>query len=77
VLLCTEEVIRPELLSDLATAPRLPFGRAIREEKRRRIERALAQTGGNQAAAARLLGISPSNLARLIKSVGAKFPSVQ
>lgn len=77
VLLCTSEVIRPEHLSDLATAPPLPFGRAIREEKRRRIERALAQTGGNQAAAARLLGISPSNLARLIKSVGAKFPSVQ
>jgi transcriptional regulator with GAF, ATPase, and Fis domain len=77
VLLCASEVIRPEYLSDLATAPPLPFGRAIREEKRRRIERALAQTGGNQAAAARLLGISPSNLARLIKSVGAKFPPVQ
>jgi two-component system response regulator HydG len=77
VLLCASEVIRPEYLSDLATVPPLPFGRAIREEKRRRIERALAQTDGNQAAAARLLGISPSNLARLIKSVGAKFPPVQ
>ena len=77
VLLCTSEVIRPEFLSDLATPPPLPFGRAIREEKRRRIERALEQTGGNQAAAARLLGISPSNLARLMKSVGAKLPAVQ
>lgn len=76
VLLCTSEAIRPEHLSDLATPPPPPsFGRAIREEKRRRIERALAQTGGNQAAAARLLGITPSNLARTMKSVGAKLPS--
>lgn len=79
VLLCTSEVIRPEHLSDLAVASTqpVPFGRTIREEKMRRIEQALAQTGGNQAAAARLLGISPSNLARLMKSLGTKRPALQ
>jgi transcriptional regulator with GAF, ATPase, and Fis domain len=76
VLLCTGEVIRPEHLSDLAVgaASAAGLGASLREEKRRRIEQALAQTGGNQAAAARLLGISPSNLARLIKSLGSKRP---
>jgi transcriptional regulator with GAF, ATPase, and Fis domain len=79
VLLCTSDVIRPEHLSDLAVAGTQAgtFGGTIREEKRRRIEQALTQTGGNQAAAARLLGISPSNLARLMKSLGAKRPAVQ
>ena len=74
VLLSAGEVIRPEYLSDLAPGP-VPtreFGKTIREEKRRRVEQALTQTGGNQAAAARLLGISPSNLARLIKTLGVK-----
>ncbi|MFN8628396.1 MAG: sigma 54-interacting transcriptional regulator [Candidatus Binatia bacterium] len=79
VLLCTSDVIRPEHLADLALAGgrSATFGEAMREEKWRRIDRALAQTGGNQAAAARLLGISPSNLARLMKSLGVKRPPVQ
>ena len=79
VLLCTSDVIRPEHLSDLAVAGGHAgtFGETIREEKWRRIEQALTQTGGNQAAAARLLGIPPSNLARLMKSLGAKRPPVQ
>jgi len=79
VLLCTSDVIRPAHLADLAVASGHPasFGRAMREEKWRRIEQALIQTGGNQAAAARLLGISPSNLARLMKSLGVKRPAVQ
>jgi transcriptional regulator with GAF, ATPase, and Fis domain len=80
VLLCTGPVIRPEHLSDLAVSdvPPQHLGTLIRQEKLRRVEAALAQSGGNQAAAARLLGISPSNFARLMKSLGMKPPpSVQ
>jgi transcriptional regulator with GAF, ATPase, and Fis domain len=75
VLLCTGEVIRPEYLSDLAAAGASSLQAGLRDEKRRRIEQALAQTGGNQAAAARLLGLSPSNLARLMKRLGTKLPT--
>jgi transcriptional regulator with GAF, ATPase, and Fis domain len=79
VLLCTSDVIKPEHLSDLAvggqeTAAPQSLGATIREEKARRIERALAHTGGNQAAAARLLGMSSSNFARLLRSLGLKPP---
>ncbi len=75
VLSCALDVIRAEHLSGLAItdAPR-PFGLMIREEKLRRIEQALAQTGGNQAAAARLLGISRSNFGRLMRTLGAQLP---
>ncbi len=79
VLLCTAEVVKLEHLSDLAVAgprqmaPR-PLGARIRKEKIRRAEQALAQTGGNQAAAARLLGMSSSNFARLLRSLGLKPP---
>lgn len=76
VLLCTANVLHPEHLSDLAAGvdstppPPATLGAAIREEKLRRVREALLQTGGNQAAAARLLGMSRSNLARLIKRYG-------
>lgn len=72
VLLCTGDVIRPEYLSELAVSRGV--GPRPRAEKLRRIEQALAQTGGNHAAAARLLGVSPSNLARMIKNLSAKLP---
>ncbi len=72
VLLCPGEVIRPEYLSDLAPGP--PLRITVRAAKQRRIEQALAQSGGNHAAAARLLGITPSNLARLLKSLRGKVP---
>ncbi len=72
VLLCTGDVIRPEYLSELAVSQGV--GPRPRAEKLRRVEQALAQAGGNHAAAARLLGVSPSNLARMIKSLGAKLP---
>jgi transcriptional regulator with GAF, ATPase, and Fis domain len=74
VLLCNSGVLRPEHLSDLAASAIRPvppsLGAAIREEKLRRVREALFQSGGNQAAAARLLGMSRSNLARLIKRHG-------
>jgi transcriptional regulator with GAF, ATPase, and Fis domain len=50
------------------------LGVTMRAEKQRRVQAALAQTGGNRAAAARLLGMSPSNLSRLIKNLGLKAP---
>jgi transcriptional regulator with GAF, ATPase, and Fis domain len=78
VLLCASDTVTPAHLADLAAPTHghgtRSFGLAIREEKLRRVERALAQTGGNQAAAARLLGISANNLARLMKSLGLKSP---
>ena len=76
VLLCASDTVTPQHLADLAVRQPGPraFGTAIREEKLRRVERALAQTGGNQAAAARLLGISANNLARLMKNLGLKSP---
>ena len=75
VLCCTGDVVRPEHLSGLSVteAPR-PFGMMIRAEKVRRIEQALSQTGGNQAAAARLLGISRSNFGRLMRTLGVRWP---
>ncbi len=75
LLSCVGDVIRPEHLSDLSVseAPR-PFGMMIRAEKMRRIEQALSQTGGNQAAAARLLGISRSNFGRLMRTLGVSWP---
>jgi transcriptional regulator with GAF, ATPase, and Fis domain len=74
-LLCTGDRIIAEHLGDLApTAPRSrsSLSTTLQAEKRRHVEAALAQTGGNQAAAARLLGMSRSNFGRLLKSLGLK-----
>lgn len=76
VLLCSSSVLQIEHLSDLSLEGELggphptTLSAAMREEKLRRVRNALMQTGGNQAAAARLLGMSRSNLARLIKRYG-------
>ncbi len=77
VLLCRGTVIQEEHLPALgATAadsgPR--FASVVRQDKRRRIMHALSQTGGNQAAAARQLGMSRSNLARMMKTLGIPSP---
>jgi DNA-binding NtrC family response regulator len=74
VLLCAGDVIRPEYLSDLSAgrAGRRGLGELLRSEKTRRVRQALLQTGGNQAAAARLLGISRGNLNRLMKALGIR-----
>ena len=72
-LLCSGNRVRLEHLAEIgAQPPPRHFGVTMREEKRRRVMRALAQTGGNQAAAARLLGMSRSNLARLMKTLDMK-----
>jgi len=80
-LLCSGDVIKRDHIGDLTThdltaSPAVRFGSMIRDEKVRRVRDALTETGGNQAAAARLLGISRSNLGRLMKSLGLKRPAV-
>jgi transcriptional regulator with GAF, ATPase, and Fis domain len=75
VLLCDAETIRPEHLSDLASPQTVQsLEKTLREQKVQRVQKALAQTGGNQAAAARLLGMSRSNFGRMLKSLGLKRP---
>jgi transcriptional regulator with GAF, ATPase, and Fis domain len=76
-LLCSSDRIRPEQLGDLAAVgarPRSTLNASLQAEKRRRVETALEQAGGNQAAAARALGMSRSNFGRLMKSLGMKRP---
>ncbi len=73
VLLCNAQTIRPEHLSDLASPQAgRSLEKTLREQKVQRVQEALAQTGGNQAAAARLLGMSRSNFGRMLKSLGLK-----
>ena len=77
VLLCPVDVIQAEHLMDVSpgaspAVTRTSLRVSLRAEKLRRIQQALEQTGGNQAAAARLLGISPSNLKRLLRSLRAQ-----
>jgi transcriptional regulator with GAF, ATPase, and Fis domain len=73
VLLCSSDRIQPNCLVDFTSpAPPPSLGASLRAEKLRRVEAALAQTHGNQAAAARLLGMSRSNFARLLKTLRQK-----
>lgn len=78
VLLCGGSVVRAEHLLDLGAGEVLEgsLSANIRGEKERQIMNALRQTGGNQAAAARLLGMSRSNLNRLIRTLGLKYSRV-
>jgi len=80
VLLCPGQLVRAEDLGDLP-ADTLPaetaelegsLTNALRDEKIRRVEDALVRTGGNQAAAARILCMSRSNLSRMMKRYGIK-----
>jgi transcriptional regulator with GAF, ATPase, and Fis domain len=81
VLLCARDAIKVDHLSGLgeprpsASTPTSLSAR-LREEKFRQVSHALVQANGNQAAAARLLGMSRSNFARLMKSLGLKPPTV-
>ncbi len=82
----TEEVLPPELYAELPSAVRaefsapvasapamddeVPLARALELFQREKVSRALAATGGNQAKAARKLGLQPPNLCRLLKRLG-------
>ena len=78
VLLCTGKVLRPEHLAGIPAAARgrvSSLRATVRDEKKRRILDALSRSEGNQAAAARLLGTTRSNLARMMKSLDIPPPA--
>jgi DNA-binding NtrC family response regulator len=50
----------------------LPLADALEVFKRVRVREVLEATGGNQAEAAKLLGLPPSNFSRLIKRMGLR-----
>jgi DNA-binding NtrC family response regulator len=66
LVLAEGETVSVEHLPDDVRAPGMPAAATVRDEvaefERQRIERALAETGGNQARAAKLLGISRRTL---------------
>ncbi|HYK90221.1 MAG TPA: sigma 54-interacting transcriptional regulator [Acidobacteriota bacterium] len=50
----------------------LPMAEAVDQFKRALVRRSLEKSGGNQAEAARLLGLQRANLSRLMKSLGLR-----
>ena len=83
VVLGASAVILPEdlpesVLDSGALPSRTPstFYEGVKESKRLLIRRALEKTGGNYTEAARLLGVHPNNLHRLIKSLNLKTTGV-
>jgi Nif-specific regulatory protein len=82
VVLGSTPLIQPEDLpegvfetSAPAGFPAIRYSEAVIEAKRRIIAAALEQEGGSYTAAARLLGIHPNNLHRLIKSLHLNLDS--
>jgi Nif-specific regulatory protein len=72
-LIEAEDLPESILDSDLPGAPpESSFHKGVREAKRRLIVEALSQTGGSQVEAARLLGLNPSHLSRLIGNLGLR-----
>jgi Nif-specific regulatory protein len=73
VVLGSTELIVPEDLPDavLEAAPDAPptYREALRQEKKEQIVRALQQAGGSYTEAARLLGVHPNYLHRLIRNL--------
>src|SRR5215831_18227008 len=50
----------------------LPLNEAVEEFKRVRVQQALIEAGGNQRLAAKSLGVQPSNLSRLMSTLGLR-----
>ncbi len=59
-------------ISSLKLNESLPMAQAVDQFKRALIRRALGKAGGNQADAARQLGLQRANLSRLMKSLGLR-----
>jgi Nif-specific regulatory protein len=81
VLGCTERIL-PEDLPEAVAEAELPtpaggthFNDAVREAKRHIVLKAIEQAAGNYAEAAKLLGLHPSNLHRLIRNLGMRSAS--
>jgi Nif-specific regulatory protein len=79
VILGSTDVILPEDLPDSildavssAGAPAAKFYDVLRETKKRMILNALQQAGGNYTEAAKLLGVHPNNLHRLVTNMGLR-----
>ena len=60
----------PDLIGERAPAEASGYHDQVREAKRRILSGALEQMNGNQAAAARLLGLNPTYLSRLLRNLG-------
>jgi transcriptional regulator with GAF, ATPase, and Fis domain len=80
VVLGTTELIQPEDLPEaLLEKQSVPgvqiteYHQAIKETKRQLVLKAFQEAGGNYAQAARLLGVHPNNLHRLIRSLDLKL----
>jgi transcriptional regulator with GAF, ATPase, and Fis domain len=79
VVLGSTDLILPEDLPETlletaapANAPAARFYDALRETKKQMLANALQEAGGNYIEAARLLGIHPNNLHRLMRNMGLK-----
>ena len=78
VVLGTTELIIPEDLPETvldapaASGPIGGYHEAVREEKKRAILAALGRVGGSYTEAARLLGVHPNYLHRLVRNLGLK-----
>jgi Nif-specific regulatory protein len=79
VVLGSGDLILPEDLPETILDPTPPEAEAtgrlhgsLREEKRRLILQAVRDAGGNQTEAAKLLGINPTYLSRLIRNLNLK-----
>ena len=51
------------------------YGEALRTFKVRLLSEALERSGGSRSAAARELGVHPSNLMRMIRELGVRVPA--
>jgi Nif-specific regulatory protein len=78
VLLTDGEVIRPESLPEEirdaapVASPAGRFDDAVREAKRKAVRTALVEAGGSVTGAARLLGLHPNYLHRLLRSLNLR-----
>ncbi|HEX2715890.1 MAG TPA: sigma 54-interacting transcriptional regulator, partial [Candidatus Acidoferrales bacterium] len=80
VVLGSAEMILPEDLPDSVLEEATPAGEpvtalhdGVRETKKALIERAIEQAGGNYTEAARILGVHPNHLFRLIRTLNLKM----
>jgi DNA-binding NtrC family response regulator len=78
IVLGTADLILPEDLPEAiveavpSTSSASGYHESVREAKRKIIFGALEQSDGSQAEAARLLGVNPTYLSRLIRNLGLK-----
>ena len=78
VLGCTEKILLEDLPEAVAEVERpveagsTRFNDAVKEAKKQIVLRVIEQASGNYAEAARLLGLHPSNLHRLIRNLGMR-----